>query len=181
VSADKSVDALSAAVRAFAQEREWGTYHDPKNLVMALAAEVGELAALLRWVPNSESDRFAAVPSSRQQLANEIGDVGIVLFSLCDRLGIDLRQAIEDKLRLNAANYPADIARGHAERPEAPNCELATPESAVDAASDFGVDIDQLRASLKLTPEERIARLDENAEFVRELRRVNPTTGCRRS
>lgn len=173
MSADRSVDALSAAVRAFAQEREWGTYHDPKNLVMALTAEVGELAALLRWVPNSESDSFGEEPRARQRLVNEIGDVGIVLFSLCDRLGVDLWQAIDEKLRLNAANYPAARARGRAERPDDGTRETAPSASAIDAARDFGVDIDQLRASPRLTPDERLARLDENAEFLRELRRVN--------
>ena len=32
-------------LRAFVAEREWAQFHDPKNLAMLLASEVGELVA----------------------------------------------------------------------------------------------------------------------------------------
>ena len=38
------------ALRAFAAERDWAQFHNPKNLAMALSSEVGELCALYRWV-----------------------------------------------------------------------------------------------------------------------------------
>ena len=37
------VQELIDRIRAFNLERQWGQYHSPKNLVMALAGEVGEL------------------------------------------------------------------------------------------------------------------------------------------
>ena len=119
MSGERTMDALSDAVRAFVHDRAWGAYHDPKNLVMALAAEVGELASLLRWVPNSESDSYAQDPKYRQRLAHEIGDVGIIFLALCDRLQIDPHEVIEEKLRVNARNYPTHLSHGRAERPEA--------------------------------------------------------------
>ena len=51
-------------------------------------------------------------------VADEIGDVGIALLLLCERTGIDLLQAMSDKLARNRQRYPVEAARGKAERPE---------------------------------------------------------------
>ena len=113
---DHDIRALTAKVRAFNELRDWSQFHDPKNLAMALASEVGELNALLRWVRNEDSD--AAVRGDlRDQLIAELGDVGILLLSLCDRAGVDLVTAIESKLRLNDERYPVDVSHARAERP----------------------------------------------------------------
>ncbi|HEX8435855.1 nucleotide pyrophosphohydrolase [Archangium sp.] len=103
---------LLEELRRFNAEREWGQFHDPKNLSMLLASEAGELLALLRWVPNAEADQYARQAVPRQRLAEEIGDVGIALLLLCDRLGIDLLEAMRSKLEKNRAKYPVDKARG---------------------------------------------------------------------
>ena len=35
--------------RNFATERDWGQFHTPKNLVMALTGEAGELTEIFQW------------------------------------------------------------------------------------------------------------------------------------
>jgi hypothetical protein len=45
------LEALAARVRAFAVERDWEQFHTPKNLVMALSAEVGEVLEIFQWEP----------------------------------------------------------------------------------------------------------------------------------
>ena len=37
------VGAWQARLRAFAEERDWPQFHNPKNLAAALSVEVGEL------------------------------------------------------------------------------------------------------------------------------------------
>ena len=106
------LQALLDELRRFNAEREWEQFHDPKNLSMLLSSEAGELLALLRWVPNAESDAHGSQPVPRQRLTEEIGDVGIALVLLCDRLKIDLVGAMRDKLEKNRAKYPVERARG---------------------------------------------------------------------
>lgn len=53
-SSNSSVGRLTATVRHFAEDRDWGQFHSPRNLVLALAGEVGELASLIQWVPDDE-------------------------------------------------------------------------------------------------------------------------------
>ncbi|HZI14466.1 MAG TPA: nucleotide pyrophosphohydrolase [Myxococcus sp.] len=109
---------LLRELRTFVAERDWAKFHDPKNLSMAVASEAGELVALFRWIRNEEADSFASNPEHRERLRAEIADVAISLLLLCDRTGIDLPQAILDKLEVNRRNYPADLVRGRADRPK---------------------------------------------------------------
>jgi NTP pyrophosphatase (non-canonical NTP hydrolase) len=104
-------------LRRFVEERDWRQFHDPKNLAMLLASEVGELVAEYRWVPGPAADAHSQAALSRARIADEIGDVGIALLLLCDRTGIDLFTAIADKLAKNRTRYPPDKSRGKAERP----------------------------------------------------------------
>jgi NTP pyrophosphatase (non-canonical NTP hydrolase) len=108
---------LVEELRAFVAERDWGQFHDPKNLAMLLASEAGELLAEYRWIPNDRADAFSREPEARQRIANEIGDVGIALLLLCDRAGIDLQAAMRDKLARNRQRYPVELSRGRAARP----------------------------------------------------------------
>ncbi len=45
---------LEAALQMFSDERDWGQFHTPKNLAMALTGEVGELHELLQWKTDAE-------------------------------------------------------------------------------------------------------------------------------
>jgi NTP pyrophosphatase (non-canonical NTP hydrolase) len=47
----------------------------------------------------------------------EAADVAIMLVSFCDRIGIDLLDAMQEKIAVNRRNYPAAQARGRFERP----------------------------------------------------------------
>jgi dCTP diphosphatase len=115
------ITSLQQAAVAFARERRWQSFHDPKNLAMALASEVGELNGILRWVASDESDEVAGRPDVRTRVAQEIGDIAILLLLLCDRTQIELADAVRLKLEVNAKNYPVHASSGHAERPDGPS------------------------------------------------------------
>lgn len=104
------LDQLRAQLRHFAAERDWTPFHAPKNLAMALAAEAGELLEQFQWISEAQSDALDA--AQREAVADEICDVLFYLLQLSDRLGIDLAQATERKLAINARRYPVDRARG---------------------------------------------------------------------
>lgn len=115
--AEQTITAVMRAVEEFATVRDWGQFHDPKNLAMALASEVGELNSILRWVRGQDADAFAAVDTHRDELKDEIGDIGICLLLLCARVRIDLGSAVMDKLRKNGVKYPVAVSRGLADPP----------------------------------------------------------------
>lgn len=106
------LDALRARVRAFADARDWGRYHSPRNLAMAVSVEAGELLELFLWTDDGGPQ--PANPVRAAQVADEAADVLICLLNLCDRAGIDLSAAVVDKLARAEAKYPADQVRGKA-------------------------------------------------------------------
>jgi hypothetical protein len=84
---------------------------------MALASEVGELNAILRWVSNSEADTALQQVDIRQRFQHEIADIAILLLLLCARTATNLPSAVTEKLRVNAALYPVAESRNRPERP----------------------------------------------------------------
>ena len=101
---------LIKRVRAFRQERDWGQYHSPKNLVIALMVEAGELAEHFQWLTEEQSSSLS--PDKLAAVEEEIGDVLIYLANLCDRLGIDPMDAAYAKLEKNKKKYPAAKVQG---------------------------------------------------------------------
>jgi NTP pyrophosphatase (non-canonical NTP hydrolase) len=107
-----SLETLRARIAAFAAERDWDQFHNPKNLAMALACEAGELLEHFQWLTFEQSARLPA--GTREEVALEAADVLLFLVRLCDKLGIDLAAACEKKLALNARKYPVEKSRGRA-------------------------------------------------------------------
>ncbi len=106
------VAALKENMRRFAEARGWEPYHSPKNLVMALASEVGELCTVFRWLTADESRAIDATPGLREAVADELADVANCLFLLSVHTGIDLSTAVYEKTAKNAIKYPAPPASG---------------------------------------------------------------------
>lgn len=106
------VSGAAHALRKFAQEREWQQFHSPKNLVMALSGEVGELTEIFQWMTEAESHKAASNPQTANAVRDELADVALYLIRLADVLGVDLNTAIASKLTSNAAKYPVEASRG---------------------------------------------------------------------
>jgi|SRR5678815_1546601 dCTP diphosphatase len=106
------VRGLAEFLRAFAEERDWKQYHSPKNLVMALSGEVGELSEIFQWLTEDASKGASRDPSCAQAIKDELADVLIYLVRLSDVLDVDLNAAVLHKLKINASKYPVSKARG---------------------------------------------------------------------
>ena len=103
---------LAKALETFATERDWVQFHSPKNLVMALTGEVGELNELFQWLTEQQSIDLANDPERKQRVGEELADVLFYLVRVASVMGVDLNQAAVEKLALNAKKYPADKSRG---------------------------------------------------------------------
>lgn len=104
------MERLIAKLRAFVRDREWESFHAPKNVVMALAVELGELMEHFQWLTPAQSDALS--DEAKAAVRAEIGDVVVYLLLLCERLGIDPIEAAGEKLDEADRKYPADEWRG---------------------------------------------------------------------
>lgn len=103
---------LRERLAAFAAEREWEPFHNPKNLAMALAGEAGELLEHFQWLTFEQAAHLS--PAVKHEVAMECADVLLFLIRLADKLDIDLAAAAETKLQHNAQKYPVEKSRGKA-------------------------------------------------------------------
>ena len=109
-----TIDGLQQQFRVFVAERDWEQFHSPKNLVMALAGEVGELTELFQWLTPEESAAVMADEDRAADVRDELADVFAYLIRLADVLGVDLEQAFVGKMLKNARKYPVATSRGSA-------------------------------------------------------------------
>ena len=109
-----TLDDLTLALRAFAEERDWEQFHSPKNLAMALAGEGGGLLEHFQWKTQGESAELE--DEDRPEVEDEMADVLLYLVRLADKLDVDLLAAAERKMAKNEAKYPADVVRGSSKK-----------------------------------------------------------------
>ena len=89
---------LSQAMDEFVQAKGWyvegsGRPQTPRNIAVSLNLEAAEILEHFQW---SEDAR------SPQELEGELADVALYLLQLASVSGIDLEQAILNKLKINA-------------------------------------------------------------------------------
>ena len=104
---------LRRRLRAFVDERDWDAFHTPKDLAMSVAIEAGELLEIFQWRDVQAAD---LTPDDRRRIGEELADVALYAMLLADKAGIDLLDALSKKLAQNARKYPADKARGRADK-----------------------------------------------------------------
>jgi len=105
---------LRDLVRVFVDERDWDQFHTPKNLSSALSVEAAELLEHFQWLKHGQADELGA--DKLVQVRHEIADVLVYLVRLADKLDVDLMAAVEEKMVLNRAKYPAELVRGDARK-----------------------------------------------------------------
>ena len=103
---------LALALQAFADERDWDQFHNPKNLASALTVESSELLEIFQWSRGQSGWTDLQQPDIRARTGEELADVLLYLIRFADKAGIDLQEVAEGKLTLNAAKYPVDRFKG---------------------------------------------------------------------
>lgn len=97
--------ALEAELARFAAERDWDQFHTPRNLILALTGEVGELAEIFQWKTDAQAEAIMEGEQA-EHVRQEIADVLLYLMRLAMVLGVDLDAAVRAKIALNAKKYP---------------------------------------------------------------------------
>ena len=105
-----TIPSLQLQIREFRDARDWMQFHTPKDMAMAISIEAAELQEHFRWVATEQS--HARAMERRDKVKEEIADIGMYLFELADNLGIDLLEAMAEKLKKNGEKYPVEKAKG---------------------------------------------------------------------
>ncbi len=99
-------DKLINELVKFRDERDWGQFHNPKDLAIALSIEANELLELFLWKSHEEVDVT--------RLKEELADVFAFAFLLAEKHSFDVRAIVLEKLEKNAEKYPVSKSKGKA-------------------------------------------------------------------
>lgn len=102
-----NIQALKDLVATFVDERNWNQFHSPKNLSMSIAIEAAELMELFQWTDSADSTNMPL-----ERVREELADVVIYCLALANATGIDLADAIREKVKANTRKYPVERFKG---------------------------------------------------------------------
>jgi len=100
------MEALKNKLLKFAKERNWQQFHSPKNLTMSLSCEVAELLEIFMWLTEDQACQIMQDPKQAEAVKQEMADIFNNLLYLSSVLNIDLIEAANNKIILNAKKYP---------------------------------------------------------------------------
>ncbi len=111
------ISELKDVIQKFKEERNWGQFHDPKNLAEAISVEVGELQEKFLW--KSKEEILTKMENNsiyRKEVEEEFADVMIFCLNFANATGIDIAKAVTDKIDKNNKKYPVEKSKDIAEK-----------------------------------------------------------------
>lgn len=108
-SRDESTTAmeLRELVEQFVAERNWHSFHNPKNLAMSLAIETGELMEHFQWLTLDEAGAVKDDAEKKHDVGEELADCLAYVLAIANAMEIDLSSTLAKKMIRNAEKYPA--------------------------------------------------------------------------
>ncbi len=92
----------------FRNERDWEQFHNAKDLALAINIEAGELLELYLW-KNAEDANI-------EKVKEELADIFSFALLLADKYKLDVKQIVQEKIRMNEQKYPVSKAKGTAKK-----------------------------------------------------------------
>ena len=105
-----SIQDLTTLIIKFRDARNWKKFHKPKDLVISLMLEAGEVAEHFQWKNEKEIINF--LKKNNQELGDELADVLYWVLLICHDTGIDLTKALLRKMKKNEDKYPVKLSFG---------------------------------------------------------------------
>jgi len=107
---------LKKRIQKFVEDREWGKYHNSKDLAISIAVEASELLELFQWVREKDIEALLKDASKFTMLEDELADIIILCLNLANVTGIDVSSAVMNKIEKNEARYPVELVKGKYEK-----------------------------------------------------------------
>lgn len=108
-----TIQELKDKFNKFKLERNWGKFHDAKNLAEAISIEAAELQELFLWQDVSEiNKKIENDLDFRERVGEELADVIAFCINFANATNIDISRIVLDKLEKNYKKYPVEKSKG---------------------------------------------------------------------
>ena len=109
------IQELKEQLIRFKNDRNWGQFHDPKNLAEAISIEAGELLELFLWkdrkkiIKNIENDK-----EFKKEVGEELADVIIFCLNFANSTNLDITKIVLKKITKNNKKYLVERSKNNA-------------------------------------------------------------------
>lgn len=97
-------------------KRDWGQYHNPKDLALSISLEAAELLEIFQWKDAGQVEGLKTDETARKRVKEELGDILIYALTLAHEFGFDPADVIPDKMRMNKDKYPVEKVKGRSDK-----------------------------------------------------------------
>ena len=101
---------LTEKIRKFRDKRDWKQFHNPKDVALSLVLESAEVLEHFQWKNKEEIEQY--LKTNKSDVAEELADVLYWVLLMSNDLGIDIKEALEKKIKKNEEKYPIEKAKG---------------------------------------------------------------------
>lgn len=106
-----TIEELKNIIKTFCESRNWGQFHNPKDIAIGISTEANELLQHFRF--KSIEDINAMMNSERKnQIADELADILYFTLLFSYKSDIDLANAFKNKMAKNEQKYPKEKVFG---------------------------------------------------------------------
>lgn len=102
------IEEITDRLIRFRDDRNWGQFHNSKDLALALSIEAAELNELYLWKK--------AEDVNVEKLKEELADVFIYAFLLANKHDFNIVDIISNKIEINKKKYPPEKAKDSAKK-----------------------------------------------------------------
>ncbi len=96
----------------FSDERDWGQFHNAKELAIGIVTEASELLQLFRFKSEKQMDEMFEDSQKKEKITEEISDILFFTLRLCQLYDVDLTTEFNKKMIKNDNNYPVSLSKG---------------------------------------------------------------------
>lgn len=103
------IEELTQKVVEFRDARNWKQFHNPKDLALSLVLEAAEVMEHFQWKSPEEMEKHLV--EKKDDFAEELADVFYWVLLIAHDYDIDIKKALEDKIKKNNEKYPVEKAK----------------------------------------------------------------------
>lgn len=98
-------------VLKFRDDRNWGQFHNPKDLALSISLEAAELLEVFQW-----SGTDTVCERKKDKLKEELADILNYCILMADVCGFDMDEIVQEKIKCNNEKYPVEKAKDSAKK-----------------------------------------------------------------
>ena len=105
------VEEITAKLLKFRDDRDWAQFHNPKDLAISLLLEAAEVLEHFQWKSVEEMSSYTK--ANKKEISKELADVLYWVLLMSNDMDIDIKKALENKMKENNKKYPIAKAKGN--------------------------------------------------------------------